>query len=125
MLPLSVTDLASGSSALLSDGGSAVDKREAIEQVAERVENDRLTFLKGRVTAFAVLWMVFLSDAALVEMLDDLVDPVSADFAMVRRSDNVPLQTQSYLYYLGANSQYLDICQCCHSRRVLLVGRRV
>jgi len=65
--------------------------------------------------AFALLLMVFLIDAALLEMVDDFVDPVSADLAMVRRSDNIPLFTLSYLYHLGANFQYLGLCQHCHS----------
>ena len=77
--------------------------------------------------AFVLLLMGFLIDAALHDMVDDSMDPVSADLAMVRRSNNIPLLTQSHLYHLGAKFQYLSLCQHCHSsqhHRVLLVLRR-
>jgi hypothetical protein len=40
---------------------------------------------------------VFLSDAVLPETIDDLVDMVSDDLAIVRSSGNVPLLIQSNL----------------------------
>ena len=94
MLPSSV-DL--GLLALLSDGGSAVDEQEAVEWVTEWVESDHLTFLNGWAIAFVVFWMIFLSDTAWLEMVDNFVDPVSAALAMVRNSDNIPSLTQSNL----------------------------
>ena len=62
------------------------------------MENDRLIFLKGHAIAFVVFLMVCLIDAALLKMVDDLVDPVSADLvAMVRNYDNIPWLIQSNL----------------------------
>ena len=49
-----------------------------------------LTFLKGQAMAFMLLLMVFVTDAALLEMVDNLVDLVSAGLAMVRTSDYIP-----------------------------------
>jgi hypothetical protein len=66
--------------------------------------------------AFVLLLMVFFIDAALPEIIDDFVDSVSADLAMVRRSNNIQLLTLSHLYHLRANFQYLGLCQHCHSR---------
>ena len=40
--------------------------------------------------AFVLLLMVFVTDAALPEMVDDLVDLVSAGLAMVRKSNYIP-----------------------------------
>ena len=122
MPPSSVTDLVLRSSASLLDGGSTKDEQAVIEQVAEWVENVCLTFLKGQAMAFLLLLMVFLID------MDDFVDPVSADLAMVRKCNNVPLLTQSYLYRLRANFQYLSFCQHCHGSQyccILLVQRWV
>jgi hypothetical protein len=39
--------------------------------------------LNGRATAFAPLLTFFLSEAAVLESLDDLVEDVSVDFAIV------------------------------------------
>ena len=64
--------------------------------MAERPERDCLNFLKGRVMVF-VLLTVFLIDVALPEKIDDLVDMVSADLAIVKNSDNLPLLIQSNL----------------------------
>jgi hypothetical protein len=56
------------------------------------VEKDCLIFLKGREMAFALLLMDFLSDAALLEIIEDLVDRVSADLAMMENFlNNVPI----------------------------------
>jgi hypothetical protein len=57
---------------------------------------DCLSFLKGQVMTFALFLTVFLSDAAF-EMIDDFVDMVSADLAIVRNSDALPLLIQSDL----------------------------
>ena len=77
-----------------SDG---VDEREGIERVADRIETECLSFLNGRVTAFVPFLNVCLRDAALLEIIDDLVDPESADFAIAKSLDNVPLRIQSNL----------------------------
>jgi hypothetical protein len=53
-----------------------VDERERDER-DEAVERDCLSFLKGRATAFAPFCTCFLRDAALVEMIEDLVEEVS------------------------------------------------
>jgi hypothetical protein len=68
-----------------------------VEHVAEQLEMDCLIFLNGQVMAFALLLTVFLSDAALPEMIDDLVDIVSADLVIVKNSDNLLLLIQSNL----------------------------
>lgn len=65
------------------DGGNAVDEREVIEDAAKRIERDFLIFLKGWVMAFALFLTVFLSDVALAEMIDDLVDLVLDDLDIV------------------------------------------
>jgi hypothetical protein len=44
--------------------------------------------------AFVPFLNVFLSDAALLEMIDDLVDIESADLAIVKSLDNVQLLIQ-------------------------------
>ena len=98
VLPWSETDLALRLPASLSDEGSAADEQVAVEWVAEWVENDHLIFLKGHAIAFVVFLMVCLIDAALLKIVDNLVDPVSADLVtMVRNSDNIPWLIQSNL----------------------------
>ena len=52
-----------------------------------------LDFLNSQAIAFVVFWMLFLSDIAWLEMVGDFVDPVSANLAMVRNSDDIPLLT--------------------------------
>jgi hypothetical protein len=47
--------------------------------------------------AFALFSTIFLSDAALAEMIDDLVDLVSDDLAIAGGSDNLPLLIHSNL----------------------------
>ena len=42
--------------------------------------------------AFALFLVAFLIDAALAKMIDDLVDIVSADLAIVKNSDNLLFQ---------------------------------
>jgi hypothetical protein len=54
---------------------------------------------------------VFSSDAALLETIDNLVDIESADLAIVKSLNNVPLLIQSNLYHLGANFQYSVLSQ--------------
>jgi len=71
-----------------------VDEQEVVDRVAERPENDCLIFLKGRVKAFALFLTAFLIDVALAE-IDDLVNVVSADLAIVKNSDDLPLMIQS------------------------------
>ena len=73
-----------------------MDEREVVDRVAERPETDCLNFLKGRVKAFALFLTVFLIDAALPE-IDDLVDVVSVDLAIVKNSDDLLLLIQSNL----------------------------
>jgi len=65
--------------------------------VAEQLERDCLNFLKGQVMAFALFLTVFLIDVALPEKIDDLVDMVSTDLAIVKISDDLPLLIQSNL----------------------------
>jgi hypothetical protein len=62
------------------------NEQEVVNCVAEQLERDCLNFLKGRVRAFALFLTVLLSDTALLEMVDDLIDMVSADLAIVRNS---------------------------------------
>jgi hypothetical protein len=80
-----------------SDRENGVDEREGIERVADRIESECLSFLNGRVTAFVPFLNVFLSDAALLEIIDDLVDTESADLAIAKNLDNIPLRIQSNL----------------------------
>ena len=92
--------MALGSSSSLLDQGIAVDEQdewEAIDRVAEWLENDHLSFLKGRVTVFTAFPVAFLSDVALLEMVDDFVDPVSDNLATMVSFNNIPLLTQSNL----------------------------
>ena len=77
--------------------GSAVDEREVVERVVEWLAMDCLNFFKGRPMAFALFLTVFFRDAALLEVRDDLVDIVSADLAMVKSPEDVPLSIQSIL----------------------------
>lgn len=77
-----------------SDG---VDEREGIQRVADWIETECLSFLNGRVTAFVPFLNVSLRDAALLEIIDGLVDPESADLAIAKSLDNVPLRIQSNL----------------------------
>lgn len=77
------------------DGEMADDEREVVYHVAEWLEMDCLSLLKGRVMTFVLFLTVFLSDAALPEIIDDFVDMVSADLAIVRNSDPLPLLIQS------------------------------
>jgi len=79
-----------------SDGGNGVDERDRVERVAERIESDCLRFLNDRVMAFVPFSNVFLTDA-LLEMIDDLVDMESADLAIAKSLDDVPLPIQSNL----------------------------
>jgi len=61
-----------------------VDEREVVERVAEVVEKDCLSFLNGRVIILAPFLTVFLIDAALLEILEALVDEVSIELAMLK-----------------------------------------
>ena len=47
--------------------------------------------------AFTLFLTVFLIDVALPEKIDDLVDMVSTDLAIVKISDDLPLLIQSNL----------------------------
>jgi len=58
-----------------------VDEQETIKQVVER---DCLSFLNGRVIIFAPFLTVFLIDAALLEILEALVEEVSIELAMLK-----------------------------------------
>ena len=109
VLPSSEMDLALRLSASLSDGGRAVDKWEATEWVAEQVENVCLTFLKGWAMAFVLLLIVVVTDAALPEMVDDLVDLVSAGLAMVRKSDYIPYWPSPICTTLEAIFNFVNI----------------
>jgi hypothetical protein len=64
----------------------------------QMTRNGLLEFLKGQVMAFVLFLTVFLSDAALPEMIDDLGDMESADVAIVRNSDTLLLMIQSNLH---------------------------
>lgn len=61
-----------------------MEERERIERV-EAIEIDFLSFLKGRAMAVAPFCMFRLKDAALLEVVDDLVEDVSVDFAMMEK----------------------------------------
>jgi hypothetical protein len=99
-LPLSALSLSVPELMLLPTASSrsdGVDEQEGIERVADRIETECLSFLNGRVTAFVPFLNVCLRDAALLEIIDDLVDPESADLAIAKSLNNVPLGIQSNL----------------------------
>src|ERR1700689_183407 len=70
-----------------SDKGSVAEERERIERIerVEAVEIVFLSFLNGRVRAVAPFRTVFFKDVALLEILEDLAETVSVDFAMVEK----------------------------------------
>jgi hypothetical protein len=90
-----------------------VDERECNER--DEVERDCLSFLNGRAAAFAPFCTDFLRDAAFPEMIEDLAEEVSVDFAMGKRTVfDIPL-SQSNLYLARANFKYIDLFQHCDS----------
>ena len=74
------------SSASLSERENALDERECIECVNVEVEMACFSFLNGCVTAFVLFLTFFLSKAAVLDSLDDLVEKVSVDFTILETS---------------------------------------
>ena len=60
-----------------------MDERERIEHV-KAIKTDFLSFLKGHARVVAPFCTVFLKDATLLEVVDDLVEEVSVDFTMMK-----------------------------------------
>ena len=71
------------SSASLLERENALDERECVERVDVEVEMACFSFLNGCVAAFVPLLTFFLSEAAVLDSLDDLVEEVSVDFAIL------------------------------------------
>ena len=69
--------------ASLSEREKALDERECVECVDVEVEMACFSFLNGCVTAFVLLLTFFLSEAAVLDSLDDLVEEVSVSFAIL------------------------------------------
>lgn len=87
-LLLSAVDLSPSGS---PSDGSAVEERERIERIerVEAVEIVLLSFLNGRARAVAPFCTVFFKDLALLDTLEDLVEEVSGDFAMMEKGARV------------------------------------
>ena len=85
-----------------------MDDREHDECCDEETERDCLSLLNGRATAWAVFLTDFLSDAALLEAKEDLLDKVSADCTILvpggtsdwrtSRVQFIPCRHQSVIY---------------------------
>ena len=71
-----------------------MEERERIEQI-ERIEHFEaveivvLSFLKGHARAVAPFCTVFFKDLALLDTLEDLVEEVSVDFAIMEKGAGV------------------------------------
>ena len=78
-----MADLVLESLALLSERENTLDEWECIECVNAEVEMACFSFLNGHVTAFVPLLTFFLSEAAVLDSLDDLVEDVSVDVTIL------------------------------------------
>jgi hypothetical protein len=71
---------------LFSEAGSDVIERECDVRDVVAVAIDVLSFLNGRVKAFAPCFTDFFKEAALPENVEDFVEDVSVGFAMIAQA---------------------------------------
>ena len=81
-----------------------MEAREYIERV-EAVEIDFLSFLNGRAMAFAPFRTNFLRDAALPEIIEDLVELVSIEFAIMQNGTECQLTVVDKVQFIAPQRQ--------------------
>ena len=84
-----------------------MDARECDERDNE-LEKDCLSFLNGLAMFFTPFLTDALRDTALLR--EDLVEEFSVDFAMMENWTDIHL-TKLILYFVRANSQYINLFQ--------------
>ena len=106
-LPRLLPDLLVVTPASLLESEGTVDARECDEHNDE-LEKDCLSFLNGLAMFFTPFLTDALRDTALLR--EDLVEEFSVDFTMMENWTDIPL-TKLILYFVGANSQYINLFQ--------------
>ena len=84
-----------------------MDVREC-DECDDELEKDCSSFLNGLAMSFMPFLTDALRDAALLR--EDLVEEFSVDFTMMENQTDIPL-TKLILYFVGANSQYINLFQ--------------